>query len=898
MANLGLPPPIVFDTNLLIDAFAARSALSFARNAQPQTQSTQGIPDTSVPPPWDPAAKPLGLEETLRKVLSRGVFFENDLGAFSNSAAPDDQKKLFALYSGINRLAALAEEASDKTVTDARRRSLNTRYGTGITQLDSFLSATKYDQLSFLKGEKLSKADTSLIIGRGSSEFVTSVIQDGPFDDPVASFAGDVRFSITAKKLSGDVVVNLDLADLGATQRTLDNVADYINTKLAAAGLVSTVKREKLGIPDENNIIPGSQFGYKITGVSTEPLSFSAPVSTPSIYTVGSSGFGKDRAVQFVRYNAQSGAAPQVEYSQRIESAEGAPSNALGVATGTNGEVYVLSQSGGETGGLTPRGDQDVFLTKYDSTGREVFTRGLGASTSASGLALAVGADGSVVVAGKISGALGSTTDFGNDDAFVTKFDASGREVFLQRFGGSSNDEVRSVTLANDGTIYLAGRTGSALNGAQGGGDDGFVRALTTTGSTLYTRQFGGAGEESANAITLDANGDLLVASVEDGIGKLRKYSAADGVSAAIYEHDLGALDGGTISAITLDGTGIVLAGSAGAANALGGAVTVHSGGRDGFVARIDEDGGGLPVRTYTTFLGTTGEDRITSVVADSGNLYLAGSTTGSLPGGGTLDGTENAFTAVLTGANGAQTGSTQVSGRGGFSSAAAIAVDPQGNSVLDAFGFPRGDILYADSRVITDRSLARAGDSFLISVDGGVKRKVTIDGDDNYRALTFKINALTVLNGKADVVRTSTGDKLRITPTQDHTIELFAGPEGKDLLSALGFPEGVVQIDPLKVGKDAVSDAPPVYGLGLGSGIDLTTLKGAQAASEVLQEALTTIRSAYRTLTLDPALKDLLNGKNKGVNGPVPAYLQNQIANYSAGLARLQSGGGGGQFF
>jgi hypothetical protein len=895
MADLGLPPPIVFNTNLLIDVFSARSAQNFARTAQAQNTTASAKPDTSVPPPWDPAAKPPGLEETLRTVLSRGVFFENDLGAFSNSAAPADQKKLFALYSGVNRLAALATDASDKTTNDARRRFLNSRFANGVAQLSSFLDATQFKELSFLKGEKLSKASSTLAIERSTSEFVTGVIQDGPFDDPVASLAGTVQFSITAKKLGGDVVVNLDLAEMGATVRSLDNVASYINGKLASAGLVTTVKREKIGIPDENGIVPGTQYGFKFSGVSSEPLSFTAATGTPAIYTVGTSGSGKNQAVQFIRYNAQSGAAPTVEFSKRVDTTEGTPSQSLGVATGANGEVYVLSQSGGTTGGLTPRGTQDVFLTKYDSRGQEVFTRGLGAATSASGLALSVGADGSVVVAGKINGELGSTTKFGADDAFVTKFDAAGKEVFVQRFGGSGNDEVRSVALAADGTIYLAGRTRSPLTGTQGGGDDGFVRALSATGATLYTRQFGGVGDETANAITLDANGDLLVASVEGGNGILRKYSAADGVSAAIYQQDLGALDGGNLSAITLDGTGIVLAGSAGANNTLGSTVAAHSGGRDGFVVRIDEDAGGQPVSTYTTFLGTAGEDRITSVIANGGNLYVAGSTTGALPGGGVLDGTENAFTAVLDAAGGAQSSSVQVSGRGGFSSAASIAIDPQGSSILDAFGLPNGDVLYADSRVITDRSLARSGDSFSISVDGGVKRKVRIASTDNYRALTFKINAITVLNGKADVVRGTEGDTLRITPTAGHTIELFAGPQGKDLLSALGLPEGVVQIIPPKTGVNSTSSAPPIYGLGIGSDLDLSILSSAKSTSEILQKALTTIRSAYRTLTIDPALKDLLNGKGAGINGPVPAYLQNQIANYSAGLARLQSGGGGG---
>jgi len=109
-------------------------------------------------------------------------------------------------------------------------------------------------------------------------------------------------------------------------------------------------------------------------------------------------------------------------------------------------------------------------------------------------------------------------------------------------------------------------------------------------------------------------------------------------------------------------------------------------------------------------------------------------------------------------------------------------------------------------------------------------------------------------------------------------------------LLSALGIPEGAVQLEAENDADETSSSAPPVYALGFSSDIALSTLKQANAANEALNEALTLVRSAYRTLTLDPALKALLEGGNKA-NGPVPAYLSAQIANYSAGLARLTGG-------
>ena len=61
------------------------------------------------------------------------------------------------------------------------------------------------------------------------------------------------------------------------------------------------------------------------------------------------------------------------------------------------------------------------------------------------------------------------------------------------------------------------------------------------------------------------------------------------------------------------------------------------------------------------------------------------------------------------------------------------------------------------------------------------------------------------------------------------------------------------------------------------------------------LQDALSKIQRAYRDLTLDPALKELLKGPQAGKRGgTVPAYYNSQLANYQAGLARLNSGPSG----
>ncbi len=102
---------------------------------------------------------------------------------------------------------------------------------------------------------------------------------------------------------------------------------------------------------------------------------------------------------------------------------------------------------------------------KYDSAGRLVATRTLGAASTASGYAIAIDANGDVAVAGSVTGALNtSTTDAGKTgevanvaDSFVTVFNKDGEEQWTQRRGARAADEATSVAFGADGIVYIGG---------------------------------------------------------------------------------------------------------------------------------------------------------------------------------------------------------------------------------------------------------------------------------------------------------------------------------------------------------------------------------------------------------------------------------------------------------
>ncbi|WP_417485977.1 hypothetical protein [Maricaulis sp.] len=907
---------IGLDVGLLTGWYNSRISASLASSTSLSTASSARSQQPTAPAPWEIGSPNLmTLEEMSRKVLANGIFFNDPDREFSGLDAPDDHKQLFSLHQGLKRLAALAEEAQDKTTADSRRSFLDKSFQSGLAQLDGFFDDMDLEGLTLLKGEQLSKIESEVAIARGTSQYTTDTIHTGDFDAEVASLTGDVQFSISVKKSGVTQTIDINLADMGATTRNLDNISDHINTRLEAAGVLSRFERTKIGEENDVGVVPGNNYGFQISGVSTETISFSAAAAEPALYFAGVSGINDSAGGQVVKLTDLASGTPQTGYTTRFSAdpstsevavvggeegetrikQEDNPLEIHATTASADGGIFVVGHASASTDGQVLKGEQDLILAKYDSTGNRVWSRVLGAAESAQGLSIATDSSGNVVVAGKVEGGLGDTTNVGGSDSVVVKYSASGVEQWTQRFGGTKDDQAATVAIGDDGTVYVAGKSASAFGGDahEGGNSDGYIRAIDTSGTTLWTRRVGSAGDESVSAIAIADDGNLVVASEEDGHAVLRKFDVSDDTSAAIWEQDLGDLDDGRVGGLAIDATGIYLTGAAGDAFAPTAPVSAHAGGvRDAFVMKLSD--GGAPTTDFLTFVGSDKDDSAAGVQVHDGKIYIAGKTLGGI-NGDTLNGERDAFAAQLDASTGALDWSTQISGRGGLADAKGIALSTTDDSVLDALGLPTGTLTYSDSRLVTDRSSAREDDFFYVSVNGDRRKKISIDANDTMRSLSFKINAKLVLDGTADVRRSSEGDMLRIKAAEGSKIELFAGSEGRDLLKSLGISAGaIVNTGSLLDDDDKTTDAPPLFALDLPTVMSLSDEDTATEAMEALQDALSKVQRAYRDLTMDPALKELLNGPQAGKKGgTVPAYYNAQLANYQAGLARLNSGGG-----
>jgi hypothetical protein len=97
------------------------------------------------------------------------------------------------------------------------------------------------------------------------------------------------------------------------------------------------------------------------------------------------------------------------------------------VTTDANGNVYIAGYTYGGLDGNTLTGNNDLFLTKYSSSGEKQFTKQMagveGKRTQAWGVT--TDANGNVFVAGDTTGLAGETLT-GTNDFLLIKFDSSG----------------------------------------------------------------------------------------------------------------------------------------------------------------------------------------------------------------------------------------------------------------------------------------------------------------------------------------------------------------------------------------------------------------------------------------------------------------------------------------
>lgn len=881
------------------------------------TTTTSGLGSTSAAvtkrtqptAPWattSTANLPTASESVRAALAGRRIVNESAVD-LDLSGASADYRKMFALYQGLSTLSALADRAGVKGLSTSEQSQLSKRFAAGLEEVGAYLNTAQFQDVRLVQGVSQTSAKSTAAIQKASDTFITAPIHDGALTEPVAAFAGDVKFSITAKGLTSTSTIDIDLADMGDTPRTLDNVIAHINAKLEAAGVETRMSRQM--IPAEPKTVKAGaqtitlpagpdQWALKINAGAGETVSFAATDVSDAVYVSQKVGDGSN---QLLKFQSDGGAAPAAQQGVGdtfwTEGRTGQTTLPEGVETiratavGPDGSLWMVADLTAGDASQPIKGQKDVALMRYDTAGNLLQTTLLGAASTASGFAIAVGEDGRVAVAGSVTGALQpgvSGADAAVADSFVTVFDANGHEQWTQRRGAKAADEATQVGFGADGAVYVAGRAKSAMSGALAvGGWDGYLQTFKETtdykGQTsavvASVEQFGSAGDDNVQAMTRSGS-DLYTAGVENGRAIVRRFTLdADGVPTLASTRDLGFAQG-EIAGIAVDGDKVVLTGhTANDALDIATVSNPHAGGTDVFVATLSAD---LQASTEDrlTYFGGAGDDTAADVAVKNGKVWITGVADRAV-GAASTDPTQ-AYLARIDPLTGAVEMNQTWRAEGDQAKTGTISFASGGGSVLDRLGLPQGEIGVEDSKLLTQSTALRAGDQFSVTPANGRSVVITIAANETLDSLARKITNASGRQLEAKVVTDSktTPPEQRLSITTAANREgatLSAGAVGKDALAGLGLSPGFI-------GR-TVDGETETYGLNLSNKLNLTDAASIKVAIDALANAMTAVRSAYRGMAPETATSNSLTGK-----GSSTAYQQTQLANYQAALNRLMA--------
>ncbi len=191
-----------------------------------------------------------------------------------------------------------------------------------------------------------------------------------------------------------------------------------------------------------------------------------------------------------------------LEWAVRHSSTGDRTDSAERMAVDKDGNVYVVGSGPG------PSGNTDILLVKYTTNGQLLWSQYFNGidNRADQATALAIGSNGTVVVAGR------SMNAAGDDDAVVIRFDpVTGAPMWSSVFNGDGRGTDAAVDVAVDGTgnvLVVATSKGAGNNKT-----DVVTRKLEGgTGATVWRHGWdGGSTEDAAVGLALDASGNVLV---------------------------------------------------------------------------------------------------------------------------------------------------------------------------------------------------------------------------------------------------------------------------------------------------------------------------------------------------------------------------------------------------
>ena len=267
----------------------------------------------------------------------------------------------------------------------------------------------------------------------------------------------------------------------------------------------------------------------------------------------------------------------------------------------TSREGYILTGTTTSFGA----GNYDLWLIKTDDSGDTLWTKTFGGSKEDQGFSIQKTSDTGYIITGYTK-----SFGMGAQDVWVIKTDAMGDTLWTKTFGKNGDDYGNSIYQTSDEGYILTGTTTSY--GA--GNYDLWLIKTNTLGDTLWTKTFGGSGEDRGYSVQQTSDGGFIItgSTASYGAGNLDVWLIKTDTAGDIeWTKTFGGIysDLGRSVQQTMD-EGYIITGYTSSFGA---------GGNDVWVIKTDADGNGLWAKTF----GGSQPDNGSSIQQTSDEGYI-----------------------------------------------------------------------------------------------------------------------------------------------------------------------------------------------------------------------------------------------------------------------------------
>ena len=203
-------------------------------------------------------------------------------------------------------------------------------------------------------------------------------------------------------------------------------------------------------------------------------------------------------------------------------------------------EISLAVGFGGED--LTTNGNRDIALVKLGPDGQHIWSKSMGSNYDDIAIRLDLDPADNIIMTGSFEDTVNFGGEdlkaVGRSDMYVAKFDTNGKHVWSKGFGGKDKDWGNSVATDAHGNSYITGWfwydvAFGETKLVSKGKEDAFLLKLAADGSVLWAKSFGNTSRDMGKAVATLADGGVAIVGsynvdIDFGAGTLKPKAGPD----------------------------------------------------------------------------------------------------------------------------------------------------------------------------------------------------------------------------------------------------------------------------------------------------------------------------------------------------------------------------------